>query len=83
MVTGVRELDEAIKNQLDKIAHCTMLGLANVPAINLAKRLVDITPLGLNKVFFSDNGSTAVEVGSEDGLPILAVKGRKATPSLP
>ena len=72
-----RELDEAIKNQLDKIAHCTMLGLANVPAINLAKRLVDITPLGLNKVFFSDNGSTAVEVALKMAYQYWQLRGEK------
>ena len=72
-----RELDEALKNQVDKIAHCTMLGLANVPAINLAKRLVDITPGGLNKVFFSDNGSTAVEVALKMAYQYWQLKGEK------
>ena len=58
-----KEIDEAIRNQLDKIAHSTLLGLANVPSIELAERLIEITPEGLNKVFYSDNGSTAVEIG--------------------
>ncbi|MBM7622564.1 adenosylmethionine--8-amino-7-oxononanoate transaminase [Sporohalobacter salinus] len=57
------ELDQAIKDQLDKIAHSTMLGLANEPATNLAEKLVEISPQGLNKVFYSDSGSTAVEIG--------------------
>jgi len=57
-----KEIDKAIKDQLNKVAHSTLLGLANVPSIELAKKLVEITPKGLNKVFFSDNGSTAVEV---------------------
>ncbi len=57
-----RRIDRAVKAQLDKVAHSTLLGLTNVPAVTLAKRLVDITPEGLNKVFYSDNGSTAVEV---------------------
>jgi adenosylmethionine-8-amino-7-oxononanoate aminotransferase len=57
-----RQIDRAIKAQLDKMAHSTLLGLSNVPAVTLAKRLVDITPEGLNRVFYSDNGSTAVEV---------------------
>lgn len=56
------ELNEAIKEQLDKIAHSTLLGLANIPSILLAKKLVEITPTGLNKVFYSDSGSTAVEI---------------------
>jgi len=57
-----KEIDEAIRAQLDRIAHSTLLGLANLPSIALAERLVRITPEGLTRVFFSDNGSTAVEV---------------------
>ena len=56
------ELNAALKNQLEKIAHSTLLGYSNIPAIQLAQKLVEITPAGLNKVFYSDNGSTAVEV---------------------
>jgi adenosylmethionine-8-amino-7-oxononanoate aminotransferase len=55
-------LDEALKRQADKIAHSTMLGLSNTPAIELAAKLVEIAPKGLAKVFYSDNGSTAVEI---------------------
>ena len=55
-------LDRAIEKQLDKIAHSTLLGLANPPAIQLARALVRIAPKGLKRVFYSDNGSTAVEV---------------------
>ena len=57
-----KELDLALKAQIDKIAHSTLLGISNVPAIKLAKRLVDITPSGLSKVFYSDSGATAVEI---------------------
>jgi adenosylmethionine-8-amino-7-oxononanoate aminotransferase len=57
-----REIDQAITTQLEKISHSTLLGLSNVPAIKLAKKLVEITPAELTKVFYSDNGSTAVEV---------------------
>ena len=56
------ELNTALKTQLDEIAHTTLLGYSNIPAIQLAQKLVEITPVGLNKVFYSDNGSTAVEV---------------------
>ncbi len=56
------KLDLAIKDQLNKIAHSTMLGLSNMPAIRLAKKLVEISPQGLTRVFYSDNGSTAVEI---------------------
>ncbi|MDP3598111.1 MAG: adenosylmethionine--8-amino-7-oxononanoate transaminase, partial [Nitrospirota bacterium] len=55
-------LDRAIKTQLDKIAHSTFLGLSNPPAIQLARELIRIAPKSLKRVFYSDNGSTAVEV---------------------
>lgn len=57
-----KEINEAIKEQVEQIAHSTLLGLANVPSILLAKKLVEITPPGLNKVFYSDSGSTSVEI---------------------
>jgi len=57
-----REIDEAIIQQVRKISHSTLLGISNVPAIELAEQLVKIAPRGLSKVFYSDNGSTAVEV---------------------
>jgi len=56
------EIDRAVRDQLSKVSHTTLLGLANVPSIELARKLVEITPAGLSKVFYSDNGSTAVEV---------------------
>jgi len=56
------EIDDAIRSQLDRIAHSTLLGLGNLPSIELAKQLVKVSPEGLAKVFYSDNGSTAVEV---------------------
>ena len=55
-------IDIAIKDQLDRVAHSTMLGLSHAPAAKLAKRLVDLAPEGLSRVFFSDNGSTACEI---------------------
>ena len=57
-----REIDEAVSRQLSKVAHSTLLGLASVPSIELAEKLVRVTPEGLNKVFYSDSGSTAVEI---------------------
>ena len=56
------EIDEAIIRQLGRVAHSTLLGLAAVPSIELAQRLVQAAPEGLNRVFYSDSGSTAVEV---------------------
>ncbi|MXX11350.1 MAG: adenosylmethionine--8-amino-7-oxononanoate transaminase [Nitrospira sp. SB0677_bin_15] len=57
-----RTLDRAIQKQLDKIAHSTLLGAASPPSILLAKELVNIAPKGLTRVFYSDDGATAVEV---------------------
>ena len=79
-----KEIDDAIKAQIDRISHSTMLGLSNVPAIQLAEKLVTILqreldtghtasgevvqdtsihpPWALSRVFYSDNGSTSVEV---------------------
>ncbi|HVT90933.1 MAG TPA: adenosylmethionine--8-amino-7-oxononanoate transaminase [Tepidisphaeraceae bacterium] len=58
----VPEIDAAIRSQLDKVAHSTMLGLANEPASILAGRLMKIVPNGLTKVFFSDSGATSTEI---------------------
>ncbi|HKD36524.1 MAG TPA: aspartate aminotransferase family protein [Pirellulales bacterium] len=55
-------IDAAIRAQLDRVAHVTNLGLSNPTTIELAKRLVDLAPAGLEHVFFSDDGATAVEV---------------------
>jgi adenosylmethionine-8-amino-7-oxononanoate aminotransferase len=55
-------IDIAIKDQLDRVAHSTMLGLSHAPAARLAKELVELAPDGLTRVFFSDNGSTACEI---------------------
>jgi adenosylmethionine-8-amino-7-oxononanoate aminotransferase len=58
----VPQLDAAVRQQLDAVAHSTLLGVSNVPAIKLARRLVELAPPGLSHVFFSDDGATAVEV---------------------
>jgi adenosylmethionine-8-amino-7-oxononanoate aminotransferase len=55
-------IDAAIRRQLDLVAHTTLLGASNPTTIELARRLVDIAPQGLEHVFFSDDGATAVEV---------------------
>lgn len=57
-----KEIDQAIVKQLGKVAHSTLLGLSNVPAVQLAEKLVAVAPKGLSRVFYSDSGSTAVEV---------------------
>jgi adenosylmethionine-8-amino-7-oxononanoate aminotransferase len=58
----VPEIDAAIRAQLDRVAHSTMLGLASEPAILLADRLMRIVPPNLKKVFYSDAGATATEI---------------------
>ncbi len=55
-------LDAAVRAQLDKVAHATLLGVTHQPAIELARRLAERAPTGLTRVFFSDDGATAVEV---------------------
>jgi len=57
-----KEIDDALIRQIKTISHSTLLGLSNLPAIDFAERLLEIAPPGLTKVFYSDNGSTAVEV---------------------
>ena len=57
-----RELNDAIVAQVDRVAHSTLLGASNVPAIELAARLVELAPASLGKVFFSDAGAAAVEI---------------------
>ena len=55
-------LNEAIRQQLDRVAHVTQLGMSNPTTVRLAKRLVDLAPGGLEHVFFSSDGSSAIEV---------------------
>jgi adenosylmethionine-8-amino-7-oxononanoate transaminase len=62
------EVDQAIIEQLGRVAHSTLLGCSSPPAILLAERLAALAPPGLTKVFYSDNGSTAVEVALKMAL---------------
>ena len=70
------EIDQAIKEQLDLIAHTTLLGLVNKPSAEFAEKLVKATPNGLNKVFYSDDGSTAVEAAVKIAFQYWQFKGR-------
>ncbi len=56
------DLDAAARAQFDKVAHSTMLGLSHPGATELAARLIEIAPIGLQRVFYSDSGSTAAEI---------------------
>ena len=62
------ELDRAVAAQLERVAHATFLGNAGVPGVVLAKRLADLAPDPLTRVFYSDSGSTAVEVAIKMAL---------------
>jgi adenosylmethionine-8-amino-7-oxononanoate aminotransferase len=55
-------IDGAVRDQLERVAHSTMLGLTHPGGAELAARLVDLAPPGLTRVFYSDSGSAAVEV---------------------
>jgi adenosylmethionine---8-amino-7-oxononanoate aminotransferase len=55
-------IDSAIRDQLERVAHSTLLGLSHPPAIELAEKLLAVVPAGLTRVFYSDSGSGAVEV---------------------
>lgn len=70
-----KEIDAAVSAQLGKIAHSTLLGLSNVPAVLLAEKLVEIAPKGLSKVFYSDSGSTAVEIALKIAFQYWQQKG--------
>ena len=72
-----KELNEAIKEQIDKISHSTLLGLANVPSSVLAEKLIEIAPASLKKVFYSDSGSTSVEIAIKVAFQYFRQKGSK------
>ena len=72
----VEELDQAIRDQLDRVAHSTLLGQGNVPSTLLARRLVEVAPPGLSKAFFSDSGATAVEVALKIAIQWFANQDR-------
>lgn len=78
-----KEIDRAIVDQLGKIAHSTLLGVTNRPAVELAKKLVEIAPheakqaSPLRHVFYSDNGSTAVEVALKIAFEYWQLAGKK------
>ena len=70
-------LDHALRRQLSKIAHSTFLGLSNVPAIELAEKLIQIAPKGLTRVFYSDSGSEAVEIALKMAFQYWQQRGLK------
>ena len=69
-------IDAAVQEQLGKVAHSTMLGLTHRSAIELAKRLVEVAPPGLSRVFYSDSGSTATEIALKIAFQYWAQNGQ-------
>jgi adenosylmethionine---8-amino-7-oxononanoate aminotransferase len=61
-------LDAALREQLGQMAHVMFGGLTHEPAVRLARRLVELAPQGLERVFFADSGSVAVEVAIKMAL---------------
>lgn len=70
-----KEIDDAIRDQLDRFAHSTFLGLSHVPGIQLAQKLIQIAPNGLKRVFYSDSGATAVEIALKMAVQYWQLKG--------
>lgn len=70
------EVDRAVADQLGRVAHSTLLGLGSVPSIELARRLVALAPGGLSRVFYSDSGSTAVEIALKIAYQYFRQRGK-------
>lgn len=68
-------LNRAIRGQLNRVAHSTLLGLSHEPAIALARGLIRVAPPGLGRVFYSDSGSTAVEIALKMAFQYWANRG--------
>jgi len=68
-------LNKAIEEQLKKMSHIMFGGLTHEPAVSLAQKLVELCPTGLDKVFFCDSGSVAVEVAIKMALQYWSSKG--------
>ena len=79
MIHGYRHpvLDAALKQQVDSFSHVMFGGLTHEPAIRLASRLVEISPAGIEHVFFCDSGSVSVEVAIKLALQYQVARGRE------
>ena len=74
---GHKTIDRELKAQVNRLGHSTLLGLSNTPAIELAEQLVAVAPKGLAKVFYSDSGSTSVEIAIKMAYQYWQNTGRK------
>ncbi len=72
-------IDDAIRDQLDRIAHSTLLGISNVPAIKFADRLTNVLPEGLEHVFYADSGANAVEIAMKMAIQFFANRAGEPT----
>ncbi len=72
----VEQIDQAIQDQLGRVAHTTLLGHGSPPSARLARKLVQASPSGLRKVFYSDSGATAVEVAQKMAFQYFHNKGQ-------
>src|SRR5262245_23845832 len=68
-------IDEALRDQIERVSHSTMLGLSHPGASRLAERLIELAPPGLSRVFYSDSGSTAVEVALKMAFQYWQLRG--------
>ena len=73
---GHPRIDAAVRAQLARVSHSTMLGLSHRPGIELAQRLVEIAPPGLARVFYSDSGSTATEIALKMAFQFWSQRGQ-------
>ncbi len=73
----VPAIDRAVKKQLGRIAHTTFLGLSHPGAIELSRKLLDLAPAGLSRVFYSDSGASAVEVALKMAYQYCQLLGKK------
>lgn len=76
---AVPALDEAARSQLGRMSHVMFGGLTHEPAVGLARRLVELAPSGLTRVFFADSGSVSVEVAMKMALQFQLAQGRRRT----
>lgn len=71
-------LDRALHQQVDRLSHSTFLGLTHEPGVRLAVALLEVVPAGLARVFYSDSGSTAVEIALKQSFQFWQLRGRRS-----
>jgi adenosylmethionine---8-amino-7-oxononanoate aminotransferase len=74
---GNPQINAAIKSQLDQLEHVMFAGFTHEPAVTLSEKLISITPGGLNRCFYADNGSASVEIALKMSYHYWRNKGKK------